>query len=1109
MAVATGGGDLQTAALPLYVQRLGQLLNISPLLDHIEKVFAGSDDENLKRCSGKPGSGVQQLWQERSAALDARVYNFSRVTEERKWVQDLLLSDSEDSESDLSEGEQVTLAMELHYRKRKRWKKRLRTDPKLWKFRYFSSGLLMDVDHYPEHVRTVDQLIASGEAGRKVAKEIAEDQKREEERRRQMEREKERYRLQLWAFIAKKEVPKMAKLFATARHNVTTNAKKVAQLCQREVKKLSQKSQRASKEVSVQPRARRLMREALMYWRRYERTEKEQRRKAEKEAVEQRKIDDEMREAKRQQRKLNFLITQTELYAHFMAKKLTGEEDSSGEILRQLEDAPLQRELQPGVVVDLENPGDYDSEAMKIKVLANVEAALLKQVATNKSFDRKKIAGDPSSGDLQESFDKEFSLATPVLYSESEMPQPAMFRGTLKVYQLKGMNWLANLYDQGINGILADEMGLGKTVQTISLLAHLSERQGTWGPFLVVAPASTLHNWQQECTKFVPRFKVLPYWGSPHERKIIRKYWSPNLLFKENSPFHILITSYQLVVQDVKYFHRVKWQYMILDEAQAIKSSSSLRWKVLLSFSCRNRLLLTGTPIQNTMQELWALLHFIMPTMFDSHEEFNEWFSRDIESHAEKRGGLDANQLSRLHMILKPFMLRRIKRDVEHEMAEKIEVHLSCELSTRQKRLYDGLRQRISMEDLLQTTHALSSQSQRESSLLNLVMQFRKVCNHPDLFERRDVVSPLFLPVPSPSLPRLLHHHIRHGNTHRHRTLTVSLGVHTAHHIHHSSLANSLSANEGVWSFLRLVGLCPQEMATVMLGHFTDRLRVLMSLISRAHILYRQRLWHSNTAHSRYQLVLWPDHRVSFAAVHDSPVLQDMVFTGPSCTVYTHTTHHLFPLKTTSQTGAELTEISSMVSGEDREMLSPCSTPRESRSTPGSLSNSPLASAARQREGKKKTGGLHGALRNGLTESPKCPSPCPASSSPSTPPFGKYKKNSITSSNSRTKLFSSPDKHTGKTSDSVTHNGHMDNGVDNTNDDEGVIDERPCNQSKDNEVLEGGKEDQSATVSACEEGRHLYCMPTHMPRFLLAYTPSVSYINCRCSPSVSCSCSPS
>ena len=95
---------------------------------------------------------------------------------------------------------------------------------------------------------------------------------------------------------------------------------------------------------------------------------------------------------------------------------------------------------------------------------------------------------------------------------------------------------------------------------------------------------------------------------------------------------------------------------------------------MLLSFNCRNRLLLTGTPIQNTMQELWALLHFIMPTMFDSHEEFNEWFSRDIESHAEKKSALDESQLSRLHMILKPFMLRRIKRDVEHEMAEKVRI---------------------------------------------------------------------------------------------------------------------------------------------------------------------------------------------------------------------------------------------------------------------------------------------------------------------------------------------------------------------------------------------------------------------------------------------------
>lgn len=130
---------------------------------------------------------------------------------------------------------------------------------------------------------------------------------------------------------------------------------------------------------------------------------------------------------------------------------------------------------------------------------------------------------------------------------------------------------------------------------------------------------------------------------------------------------------------------------MILDEAQNIKNSSSVRWKTLLGFQCRNRLLLTGTPIQNSMQgkysvctpqslltpqflpELWALLHFIMPSLFDSHDEFNEWFSKDIENAAENKGGkLNEHQLRRLHMILKPFMLRRVKRHVQNELSEKV-----------------------------------------------------------------------------------------------------------------------------------------------------------------------------------------------------------------------------------------------------------------------------------------------------------------------------------------------------------------------------------------------------------------------------------------------------
>ena len=103
---------------------------------------------------------------------------------------------------------------------------------------------------------------------------------------------------------------------------------------------------------------------------------------------------------------------------------------------------------------------------------------------------------------------------------------------------------------------------------------------------------------------------------------------------------------FQLVVTDFKYFNRIKWQYLVLDEAQAIKSSSSQRWKMLLEFRCRNRLLLSGTPIQNSMAELWSLLHFVMPTLFDSHEEFNDWFSKDIESSAENKSQIDESKLA-------------------------------------------------------------------------------------------------------------------------------------------------------------------------------------------------------------------------------------------------------------------------------------------------------------------------------------------------------------------------------------------------------------------------------------------------------------------------------
>ena len=168
-------------------------------------------------------------------------------------------------------------------------------------------------------------------------------------------------------------------------------------------------------------------------------------------------------------------------------------------------------------------------------------------------------------------------------------------------------------------------MGLGKTIQAISLMAHIAETKGTWGPFLIVVPVTTLHNWKNELERFCPSLKVLPYWGNAEERKKLSKFLDPKNLTNPAMQIHVLITSYNLITNNAKdqaKLLKIKWNYMILDEAQAIKNNLSRRWKVLLQFNARNRLLLTGTPIQNSMAELWALLHFIMPKLFDNHEQF-------------------------------------------------------------------------------------------------------------------------------------------------------------------------------------------------------------------------------------------------------------------------------------------------------------------------------------------------------------------------------------------------------------------------------------------------------------------------------------------------------
>lgn len=554
----------------------------------------------------------------------------------------------------------------------------------------------------------------------------------------------------IWKDMARKDGPKAYRLFQQTSQAKSINLRKTAQLASRESIRWQVRTTKTQKDQIT--KARRCMREMLNYWKKNEREERNQRQKAEQSAQAKAKKFEEERESKRQAKKLNFLLNQTELYSHFIGKKIKTDElegdmgDKSGLTTQNGTPAPQQPNEDEvditKVTKDIQDVDfdDKDDEELKKMAAANAHSALMEVKARAQAFNTTDIDGEKLDGEDEDN-EGEMNFQNPTSLGDIKLEQPSLLNCTLKEYQLKGLNWLANLYDQGINGILADEMGLGKTVQSISVLAYLAETHGIWGPFLVVTPASTLHNWQQEISKFVPDFKVIPYWGSSKDRKVLRKFWDKkNVTYNRGSPFHVIVTSYQLVVQDASYFQKMKWQYMILDEAQAIKSSQSSRWKILLSFQCRNRLLLTGTPIQNNMQELWALLHFIMPSLFDNHDEFSEWFAKDIEAHAEKNAKLNEQQLRRLHAILKPFMLRRIKKNVQSELGDKIEIDVYCDLTNRQKKLYRMLRSQINVVDLIENNKRIGRDEEVES-IMNVVMQFRKVCNHPDLFERADTKS--------------------------------------------------------------------------------------------------------------------------------------------------------------------------------------------------------------------------------------------------------------------------------------------------------------------------------------------------------------------------------
>jgi len=287
----------------------------------------------------------------------------------------------------------------------------------------------------------------------------------------------------------------------------------------------------------------------------------------------------------------------------------------------------------------------------------------------------------------------------------------------MREYQIEGLNWMVNLHDNNISGILADEMGLGKTLQTISLLTYLKEFRGVTGPHLVLAPKSVLGNWAKEIGRFSPTIRFLVVQGDKEERTRVVK---EELLSGE---YEVIVTSYETLCIEKAAFKKFAWYYIVIDEAHRIKNEKSRLALQVRAMDSQYRLLLTGTPLQNNLHELWALLNFLMPDVFGSSEDFDGWFVKGGAG-----GGDSGDTIRKLHAVIKPFLLRRLKADVERTLLPKIETKLYIPMTDMQKSWYRAILQKDSI--------ALNAVGGPEKTrILNILMQLRKVCNHPYLFE--------------------------------------------------------------------------------------------------------------------------------------------------------------------------------------------------------------------------------------------------------------------------------------------------------------------------------------------------------------------------------------
>ncbi|XP_043229221.1 ATP-dependent helicase brm-like [Amphibalanus amphitrite] len=397
------------------------------------------------------------------------------------------------------------------------------------------------------------------------------------------------------------------------------------------------------------------------------------------------------------------------------------------------EDAPLASELQawleahPGWVAapDEDEEMEVDQESERPPRSAKELAELSEEERTQTVIAKAKTEDDEYKKMGEANY---YSIAHAIHETVTEQAS-IMVNGKLKEYQIKGLEWLVSLYNNNLNGILADEMGLGKTIQTIALVTYLMEVKKVNGPYLIILPLSTLSNWVLEFEKWAPSVRVVAYKGSPSARRAIQNQMRA-------AKFNVLLTTYEYIIRDKAALSKNRWKYMIIDEGHRMKNHHCKLTSVLNTFyAAPHRLLLTGTPLQNKLPELWSLLNFLLPSIFKAVSTFEQWFNAPFATAGEK---VELNEeetiliIRRLHKVLRPFLLRRLKKEVESQLPDKVEYIIKCEMSALQRLLYRHMQSKGIM-----LTDGKGSGAGRGGSkaLMNTIMQLRKLCNHPFMFQ--------------------------------------------------------------------------------------------------------------------------------------------------------------------------------------------------------------------------------------------------------------------------------------------------------------------------------------------------------------------------------------